>query len=211
MYIFSDPDWQYVLVAVLLEALVLVGAILARSEGWLTPLSHEKQAEYRPITRFFTFVEHGGVWALVALNIPLAIAFARASPRWNIGVFLAVQLVMLVASVCMMKGWAEGDNAPQKRVLSAFSRDGLLTATGMLLAISMAEAYTITVMYFLTPGLKDGPFPLIFAIVLSVYLPFGLLQPPFHVWGKIHKDAWRQFFGGLAVVWELYVWQALQM
>lgn len=191
----------------MLGILIVLGGISSQADNWFFPLSAAQKARYAPeVTHFFTFREHLGVWALIALNIFLALAVMFAWRQWNLLVFQVVLIVMLIASTYMMHGWAQGDNDPAKRVLSAFSRDGLLTVPGVLLAVSGGFAYTITLMYFLTPrNASQDLFAFIFAIVLTGYLFVALLDPPKHVWGEIHTAALQQTFGASFAVWVLFV------
>ena len=205
MQILSLDMWTAVAITVLLSVLIVLGALSARADEWFWPPSEARKEIYAPVTHFFAFVEHWGIWALVGLNIFVALAMTHAYRQWNLLLFFFVFIVMQIVSVYMMKAWADGDDVPGKRVLSAFSRDGLLTVTGVLLTISMAIVYTVTVMYFLTPGVADGPFPLFFALALTAYLPFGLLQPPLRVWNDIHNAALMQWLSGTGIVWALYV------
>lgn len=206
MQILSFDTWTVVALTVLLSVLIVLGALSAHVDEWFWPPSEPRKKLYAPeVTHFFAFAEHWGIWALIPLNVFVALAMTHAYRQWNLLLFFFVFIVMQIVSVYMMKAWADGDNTPGKRVLSAFSRDGSLTVTGVLLAISMAVVYTVAVMYFLTPGVADGQFPLIFALALTVYLPFGLLQPPLCVWNDIHNEAMTQWIGGTVTVWVLYV------
>ncbi|HEV3244791.1 MAG TPA: hypothetical protein VG102_00345 [Candidatus Paceibacterota bacterium] len=193
----------------------------AATNDWFWPLTADQKARLAPVTHFFTVAEHAGWWALLLLNIPLGIAAALMWREWNAPLFAGVFIVMFIASLKMMEAWALADNAEDvtRKVLSAFSRDGLLTVPGVLLTLSMAFAYTIIAMYFLTPGpAANFKFSLFFALALSVYLPFGLLQPPHKVWGVpgkfwtgIHNAAIGQWLGGTALVWALFFLRALAL
>jgi hypothetical protein len=205
--IMTSYEWlTFVGTHIVLQILFVLGGISSQADGWFSPLSAEQKERYAPeVTHFFTCSEHWGWWALFVLNVFLALAVMLAWRQWNLPVFAIVLIVMLIASIYMMHGWAMGDNDPTKRVLSAFSRNGLLTVPGVLLAVSGGFAYTIAIMFFFTPRTEgqDG-FALAFAIALTVYLFIALLQPPKHVWGEIHAMARWQTLGGICVVWALF-------
>lgn len=187
--------------------LPLVAAIhWAMQKGWFYPLTEDQKAQYAPkVTHFFTVAQHPGFWALFALNVFLVIAVALTRQQWNPLVFNALLMLMLIASVYFLQGWADADNDPTKLVLSGFSRYGQLDIPGVMLAISGAFAYTITLMYFCTPAVhSQDTFAWWFAIALSVYLLVALLAPPLIVWGKIHEMAWVQAVASVFVVWILY-------
>ncbi len=205
--VLTPLDWLIGIATLLaLTILVVLGNTSSNAAGWFWPLNDAQKAKYAPqVTHFFAASEHWGMWALYPLNVLLAGAVMFTWRQWNLPTFQILLIVMLIASIFMMQGWADGDNDPTKRVLSAFSRDGLLTVPGVLLAISGGFACTITVMYFLTSRTADqDALALVFAIALTIYLFVGLLQPPYHVWGKIHAAAVQQTGSGTFAVWALY-------
>ena len=182
-------------ITILLTALIALGAFTARADDWLWPLSASRKASYAPEITHFTGVRGARrVWK--STNIFLAIAMANAWRQWN-SLFLRRFVIMLVVSVQMMN--SSGDN-PSKACPFRV-QPVLLTAAG-LAGVSMAIAYTITVMYFLTR--RRGWTVRVLLRDRAHRLPaIRTLQPPYQVWGDIHTDAWKQWAGGTAGVWLL--------
>jgi hypothetical protein len=198
-------------------AILLLGAFVyttmhdAKANGWFWPLSQSAKKLFANqlfpgTTHYFEVWSHWGYRASIPLAFFLAWAFAESSPRWNSQATFVVVLLSSLLAVFAMRSWAIGDNHPEaaKHVLSGFAQNGNLTIPGLCMTFSMAFTYAIAAMYFVTPGPTDTLFPLIFAIVLTIALVVGLLQPPLYVWGYIHGAAWAQSAFFTVLVWGLY-------
>ncbi|MDO8562145.1 MAG: hypothetical protein Q7S05_05000 [bacterium] len=185
----------------LLEALVVLGGIIAWKEGWL----FAQQLGFpgvRP-SKYLTYIGHAAIVALFVLTCPLqAWIIAEYGGQWDAVTLIEVLLVAVMAAALMQQGWID-DPVP-----SALVRDGL-RMPGALNMASMGVAFAVAAMYYVpafTPQVDTG-YTWIVSVIFLIQVLAGILLPPLVVHGEIHAMARVQAIAGTAIIIGVHLWR----
>ena len=187
---------SYFVLLALLEALLVIGAICANSDKWLTPKQVRANANppLKPDEGFISYRGHGAILGMAAFGIPAAtFIFHNYSGQWSTITVIAAGLASLLLCIHLVRDWVKDP------VRNAFVRNGQPTVPMLLKFVAMLIVFTAAVLYFTATGVSD-PWSRWVAIAFVLNLALALLQPPALVHDRIHGVAWALFLGVTALI-----------
>ncbi|MHB1770019.1 MAG: hypothetical protein ACYCPH_02990 [Minisyncoccota bacterium] len=163
-------------VLIIAEAMILLQALFAHRDGFLTP---RQMVLVAGVDEGLPFSAHGAMWGDAFLISPLVAAIvARWSAEWSEQAILMSVTIGIIASLVMHDGYKKSP-FPEAHV-----RSGHLTATGRVHAVYMAAVIAVLLLYYFdtpyAPYMWTVSAVLIFHTVIGTHVVLGLVKPTWY-------------------------------